>query len=75
LIATFLVTLLVLDAGIYLLVIRPLRRVSVAADRISKGETELPELTVSGKDEIAEVTSSFNRMRLSLAKALKMLGD
>jgi protein-histidine pros-kinase len=75
LIATFLVTLLVLDAGIYLLVIRPLRRVSVAADRISKGETELPELTVSGKDEIAEVTSSFNRMHLSLAKALKMLGD
>lgn len=75
LIGTFLVTLLALDAGIYLLVIRPLRRVSVAADRISKGETDLPELTVSGKDEIAEVTGSFNRMHLSLTKALKMLGD
>ena len=64
---------LALDAALYLLVIRPLHRVSSAADRISKGETELPELEVQGKDEIADVTASFNRMHVSLAKALKML--
>jgi HAMP domain-containing protein len=28
---------------------------------------------VKGRDEIADVTGSFNRMRVSLAKALKML--
>jgi HAMP domain-containing protein len=28
---------------------------------------------VSGRDEIASVTTSFNRMRVSLAKALAML--
>jgi HAMP domain-containing protein len=73
LIITLLVMLTALDAALYLLVLRPLKRVSQAADRISKGETELPELEVKGKDEIAEVTASFNRMHVSLAKALRML--
>ena len=53
--------------------IRPLRVVSESGDRISKGEKEVPPLVVSGKDEIASVTTSFNRMRVSLAKALAML--
>ncbi len=70
---TFMVTMAALDAGLYLLVIRPLRAVSQAADKISKGETDLPELEVRGKDEIADVTTSFNRMHVSLAKALRML--
>ena len=73
LIATFVITIVALDAALYLLVIRPLHKVSTAADRISKGETELPELEVRGKDEISDVTASFNRMHVSLAKALKML--
>jgi HAMP domain-containing protein len=73
LIVTFLVTIAALDTALYLIVIRPLHRVSQSADRISKGETELPELDIKGRDEIADVTSSFNRMHVSLAKALKML--
>ncbi len=62
-----------LDGALYLLVIRPLHTVSQAADRVSRGETDLEPLMVGGKDEIADVTASFNRMRVSLAKALKML--
>ena len=73
LVATLLLSIVALDTALYLIVIRPLRRVSQAADRISKGETDLPELEVRGRDEIADVTSSFNRMHVSLAKALKML--
>ena len=73
LVATFLITIVALDTALYLIVIRPLRQVSQAADRISKGETDLPELEVRGRDEIADVTGSFNRMHVSLAKALKML--
>ena len=73
LLATFLLSIAALDAALYLIVIRPLRRVSQAADRISKGETDLPELEVSGSDEISDVTASFNRMHVSLTKALKML--
>ena len=73
LVITLLVMMTALDAALYLLVLRPLQRVSQAADRISKGETDLPELKVTGRDEIAAVTSSFNRMHVSLAKALRML--
>jgi HAMP domain-containing protein len=73
LVATFLVTILALDAALYFIVIRPLHRVSQAADRVSKGDTDQPELQVRARDEIADVTRSFNRMHVSLAKALKML--
>lgn len=75
LISTLIATILALDAGVYLLVIRPLRMVSQTADRVSRGEHDVAPLTVEGKDEIASVTASFNRMQLSLAKALKMLEE
>ncbi len=74
LIVTLIATIIVLDVAVYLIVIRPLRLVSDAADRVSKGETNQPPLPVKGSDEIAAVTASFNRMQLSLAKAFKMLG-
>jgi protein-histidine pros-kinase len=74
LLITLLVTIAVLDAGVYYIVLRPLKLVSDAADRASKGATNLPTLPVKGSDEIATVTASFNRMQLSLAKAFKMLG-
>jgi HAMP domain-containing protein len=73
LIATLVLTIAALDAGMYWLVIRPLRLVSQAADRISTGEKNVPPLVVKGNDEIAVLTASFNRMRVSLAKALRLL--
>jgi HAMP domain-containing protein len=73
LVLTLLTCILALDAGVYWFVIRPLRIVSDSGDRISKGEKDVPPLVVSGRDEIASVTTSFNRMRVSLAKALAML--
>ncbi len=74
LIVILVATIVALDAGVYFIVIRPLKLVSDAADRVSKGETNQPPLPVKGGDEIAAVTASFNRMQLSLAKAFKMLG-
>jgi methyl-accepting chemotaxis protein len=73
LIATLILTVLALDAGVYWLVIRPLRLISATANRVSTGEKDVPPLPVRGKDEIASVTSSFNRMQVSLTKAVKML--
>jgi HAMP domain-containing protein len=73
LIAVFVVTILALDGALYWLVIRPLHTVSQAADRVSRGDADVPPLALRGKDEIADVTASFNRMRVSLVKALKML--
>jgi HAMP domain-containing protein len=75
LILTLLLAMLALDAGVYWLVVRPLRIVSESGDRISKGDKNVPPLVVSGKDEIASVTASFNRMRVSLTKALAMLEE
>jgi protein-histidine pros-kinase len=71
---TLIATIAALDAGVYFIVIRPLKLVSVVADRASKGETNQDPLPVKGSDEIAIVTASFNRMQVSLAKAFKMLG-
>ncbi len=71
--AIFLLTIALIDVAMYLIVIRPLRRVSSNADIISKGEMDLPLLEIKGKDEIAEVTASFNRMQTSLIKAFEML--
>ncbi len=71
--AIFLFTIGLMDAAVYTIVIRPLRRVSRNADIISKGDIDLPPLEVRGGDEIAEVTSSFNRMQTSLIKAFEML--
>jgi protein-histidine pros-kinase len=69
----FFAAMAAIDAGVYLIVIRPLRAVSATADLISTGEIEQPALPVKGKDEIAEVTTSFNRMHTSLKKAMEML--
>lgn len=71
--AIFLLTIFLIDLAMYFIVIRPLRRVSRTADSISKGEVSLPAVEVKGRDEIAEVTASFNRMHTSLRKALEML--
>jgi HAMP domain-containing protein len=55
------------------LVTRPVNQLSKLANEVSLGDLNAPEFQMSGKDEIAELASSFNRMRKSLVEALKML--
>ncbi len=55
------------------IVIRPLKTISAAADRISQGEMDLEPLSATGSDEVAQVTQSFNRMHTSLKKAMDLL--
>jgi methyl-accepting chemotaxis protein len=71
--ASFLATLAIIDLGLYYIIILPVRRLATTADLVSKGDLSQPELTVKGKDEIAEVTASFNRMYVSLKKAIQLL--
>ena len=73
LVGVSLATLLLLDLAIVLIVIRPVTRLSKAADQISKGDLSVPELEVKGADEISQLAQSFNRMYLSLVKAIRML--
>lgn len=73
LVAGPLLAIAALDVAVYFFVLRPLKLVSDTADRISRGEKHVAPLVVEGKDEIATVTMSFNRMQMSLTKALRML--
>jgi protein-histidine pros-kinase len=69
----FLVMLVILNLLLWLVVIRPLRGLAAMADQVSTGNFEVPEVQVAGRDEVAVLASSFNRMRISLTKALRML--
>jgi len=73
--AVFLASLILLDLLLLFAVVRPLRRLSTMADQISVGQIDIPELPARGNDEIAVLAGSFNRMRRSLDRALKMLGS
>jgi protein-histidine pros-kinase len=75
LIGVFVFILIILNILLYGVVIRPIKRLSKMADQVSTGNLDVPEIPVRGHDEVAVLTGSFNRMRISLAKALKMLED
>jgi protein-histidine pros-kinase len=71
--AISLITLFLLDLAIIMVVIRPVTRLARTADLISNGDLNVPEIPVKGSDEIADLARSFNRMYLSLVKAIRML--
>ena len=73
--AVFLASLITLDLVVVFTIARPVARLSAMADKISMGEMDIPELPVKGGDEISVLAGSFNRMRRSLMKAMKMLED
>ena len=73
--AILLISLAVLNLVLYFTIARPVARLSDMADKISLGQFDVPELPVRGKDEIARLAGSFNRMRRSLVTAMRMLGD
>ncbi|MDZ7620881.1 MAG: hypothetical protein U5O69_00005 [Candidatus Competibacteraceae bacterium] len=51
-----------------------MRRFAIASE-VSMGKPDVPEYVRQGSDEIASLSQSFNRMRLSLENAMKMLGE
>ncbi len=71
----FLLVLVLLNVLLSAMVIRPIKRMAVFADHVSRGDLEEPELEVRGRDEIATLGAAFNRMSRSVREALKMLDD
>jgi HAMP domain-containing protein len=71
--ATFLAILLAVDLVLYFLILKPVRKLSAVADRVSLGQFDDAELPVRGKDEMAQLTASFNRLFVTVTKALRML--
>jgi len=73
LVGVFLLAFIVLNVVLSLLVIRPIVRMSKAADEVSTGNFDVPEFSVGSRDEIGVLATSFNRLRRSLEKAMKLL--
>lgn len=73
LLGVFLIVWLMLNVLLHFVVIRPIKQMADKADTISKGDIDVPEFDVKGKDEVASMAASFNRMHRSLASALKLL--
>jgi HAMP domain-containing protein len=74
LVGVFAAAFLVVNMLLYRLVVRPVRRIALVADRVSQGDMSAEEFPQGGAMEIASVARSFERMRKSLEKALRLLG-
>lgn len=73
LVSVFAVLFIILNVMLRAVVVAPVKRMSRIADQISKGDMDAEELSERGTDEIGVLAASFNRMRRSLEKAIKML--
>ncbi len=71
----FVLLLVLLNVLLHFVVIRPVTRMAGIANEVSMGKPDVPEYVKPGSDEIASLSQSFNRMRLSLENAMKMLGE
>ena len=58
-----------------LLIVRPITKLSEAANKISTGDMDIPEFPEKGKDEVTMLGRSFNRMRRSLEKAIRLIDE
>jgi HAMP domain-containing protein len=74
LVGIFAAAFVVVNILLYRLVVRPVRRIALVADQVSQGDMSAPEFAQGGATEIASVSRSFERMRKSLEKALRLLG-
>jgi protein-histidine pros-kinase len=69
----FVVILVIVDALLRALVVKPVIGISQMASEVSMGKMDEPEFSVKTNDEIGSLASSFNRMRRSLQNAMRML--
>ena len=69
----FLTLFIVLNILIRVLVLKPVAKMTEMAEDLSRGDTQIGELAISGNDEIAKLSLSFNRMRRSVLKTIQLL--
>ncbi|MDH5435264.1 MAG: DUF3365 domain-containing protein [Gammaproteobacteria bacterium] len=73
LISIFIVIFIMINVLLKVFVIRPVHRITMITDKVSRGDFSAEEFQIKGKDDIAKLGVSFNRMRRSLEKAMEML--
>ena len=69
----FVLLFLILNLMLSYLIVKPITRLSEAANEISTGNMDIPEFADKGEDEMALLAKSFNRMRRSLQKAISLI--
>ncbi|HEX8604685.1 MAG TPA: DUF3365 domain-containing protein [Pseudoduganella sp.] len=75
LLGVFVAVFIALNVMVHLFVTRRIRRLAAVADQVSMGNFEADEVDARGSDELGALGRSFNRMRTSLASAMKMLDE
>jgi HAMP domain-containing protein len=73
LIIIFAIIFAILNLLLRYLVITPVKRVTAMADAVSLGDETVESYVRQGKDELASLSVSFNRMRESLKQAMEMI--
>lgn len=72
-VAVFVAVGIALNLMVWLVIVRPVTRLSSLADRVSQGDLEAPDFETGSKDEIGILAASFSRMRTSVVQAMRML--
>ncbi len=75
LLGVFVAVFVALNLMVHVFVTRRIKTLASVADQVSMGQFEAAEFEVKGNDELSALGRSFNRMRTSLASALKMLEE
>jgi len=69
----FLLMIVLLNAMLYLIVIKRVTRLSRVADQVSLGNMDAGEFRSKSKDEIGVLTDALGRMKTSVVQAMNML--
>ncbi len=71
----FAVVIILVNIMLSRIVLKPVSVMSDISEQVSMGDFSAPEYVKKGKDEISSLSASFNRMRRSLASAMKLLDE
>lgn len=69
----FVVLFVILNIMLSRMIVRPILQVASLSDEVSKGNLSMPEFEERGSTEIMQLHASFNRMRRSIEKAMKVV--
>jgi len=75
LVAVFVFIFIALNVLLRRIIIQPIIKMAKQANDVSMGKMSSPEFNEAGKDELSTLGASFNRMRRSLHKAIRMIED
>jgi HAMP domain-containing protein len=71
----FLLMIALLNAMLYVIVVKRVTRLSRVADQVSLGNMDAGEFRSKSKDEIGVLTDALGRMKTSVVQAMNMLED